>query len=500
MEQSEYTLDCIRRQGDKIMVSVNWFLFAVALAFAPMHSTWGVALLIGLPAAGVPSLLYLTMPGTLGSRLANATAFMVFSGLTIHQAHGMVETHFGIFALLAFLLYYRDWMPIVIAAGVIAVHHLLFNQLQQAGYPIFVFPTADGLHMVLVHAAYVVFESVILVYLAIQFRSEAQQAEEIHRIGQRLIVSHQGNIDLTYRTEQPASQFAQGFNAFMRVVHDAMRNATDASDALTTSGTDMITLAEQAHKGVQEQKSEINRMAEAVQEMASVVQSVARDAEGAALAASDADDAAKNGRNVVTATVDAIQMLANQVQEASEVITQLASDSENIGAVLDVIKGIAEQTNLLALNAAIEAARAGEQGRGFAVVADEVRTLASRTRESTNEIQEMIERLQAAAKNAVNVMQTGREQASAGVTQAADAGKALEAITTAVATIRDMNVRIASAAEEQSAVASDINVNIENIRRGADASAESTEQTNSATAELGDLAARLQALVKRFKV
>lgn len=158
MEQSEYTLDCIRRQGDKIMVSVNWFLFAVALAFAPMHSTWGVALLIGLPAAGVPSLLYLTMPGTLGSRLANATAFMVFSGLTIHQAHGMVETHFGIFALLAFLLYYRDWMPIVIAAGVIAVHHLLFNQLQQAGYPIFVFPTADGLHMVLVHAAYVVFE------------------------------------------------------------------------------------------------------------------------------------------------------------------------------------------------------------------------------------------------------------------------------------------------------------------------------------------------------
>jgi len=191
--------------------------------------------------------------------------------------------------------------------------------------------------------------------------------------------------------------------------------------------------------------------------------------------------------------------LASEVENAADVIDKLRQDSENIGTVLDVIKGIAEQTNLLALNAAIEAARAGEQGRGFAVVADEVRTLASRTQESTQEIQEMIERLQSRSSDAVNVMEQGRSRAEKTVDQAAMAGDSLDAITNSVASINEMNTLIAAASEEQSSVSEEINRNVVNINSLADDSVQGAQQTTSESEALAALAQRLQDLVSQFK-
>ncbi len=283
-------------------------------------------------------------------------------------------------------------------------------------------------------------------------------------------------------------------------LHELISEVTGSTAQLSAAAEEMSVITDQSRRGMQSQQSEIDQIATAMHEMATTVQEVARNAAAAAAAAHKADDEAKSGQRVVTQTVEAIDAVAHEVESAAEVIHKLAADSTSIGTVLDVIRGIAEQTNLLALNAAIEAARAGEQGRGFAVVADEVRTLATRTQESTQEIQKMIERLQSGAKSAVQVMEQGRSKAQVSVQQAAKAGTSLDNIAAAAGAISDMNAQIASAAEEQGAVAEEINRNISNISQIANQTASGAEQNAAAGAELARLAVRLQGLVGKFKV
>ncbi|MEH6472514.1 MAG: methyl-accepting chemotaxis protein [Halopseudomonas sp.] len=306
-------------------------------------------------------------------------------------------------------------------------------------------------------------------------RLDLQQKDELGQLGSSI----DGFLDkLQQLISQVASTTAQ------------VASAAEQQSAITAETTVTIT----------EQHSAIDQVATAVNEMAATVQEVARSATDAASAAQSADSNAKQGQQVVSATISAIKDLASDVDNAARVIGDVETDSENIGGVLDVIKNIADQTNLLALNAAIEAARAGEQGRGFAVVADEVRTLASRTQSSTEEIQAMIEKLQGATRNAVKVMVTGQEKAQASVEKATEAGGALDAITTAVAQISDMNLHIASAAEEQNAVTEDINRNVTQISELSNQTSSNADQSSTASATLARLAAELQDEVGRFKV
>lgn len=313
-----------------------------------------------------------------------------------------------------------------------------------------------------------------------------------------------GEGDLTRRLDDSGndevSQLAHGFNLFSSIVQNMVREVSGYTTRLASAAGRLTTVTEQTSRGADLQQQETDQIATAVNEMASTGQEVARNASMAAEAAYNADTAANNGRQVVGNTIESIDNLASEIEKAARVINQLEHDSESIGGVLDVIKGIAEQTNLLALNAAIEAARAGEQGRGFAVVADEVRTLASRTQTSTAEIQTMIERLQTGARDAVAVMDQSSKKAQESVGQAAKAGTSLEEINAAVKSINELNTQIACAAEEQNAVAEDINQKVVRVSGITDETAAGAQQTASASNELNQLSEQLEKLVAQFKV
>ncbi len=295
-------------------------------------------------------------------------------------------------------------------------------------------------------------------------------------------------------------EIIDAFNLMASNLRDMIGQISGATTQLAAAAEETSTITDETSRGVKAQQSEIDSIASAMDEMTSTVQEVARNAADASNAADAADNEARSGALVATEAIGGIDSLVTEVDSAAKVIRNLEQESENIGSVLDVIRGIAEQTNLLALNAAIEAARAGEQGRGFAVVADEVRTLASRTQQSTQEIQDMIQRLQSGAGNAVKVMEGAQGKAQESSDLVEKAAESLGSIAGSVSAINDMNTMIASAAEEQSAVAGEMQSNMRNIREVADRSADGAQQTAQASEELARLAAEQQSLMAQFRM
>ncbi|MEL0169494.1 MAG: PAS domain-containing methyl-accepting chemotaxis protein [Pseudomonadaceae bacterium] len=277
-----------------------------------------------------------------------------------------------------------------------------------------------------------------------------------------------------------------------------LTRVTDSAEVLKQQAQDASHIAQQSSEGLAKQRLETDQVATAINQMAAATLQVSGNVQSTADATRDAADLAVRGKQLASNARIAIENLSGAVDSASTVTNKLASDAREIGTVVDVIKGIAEQTNLLALNAAIEAARAGEQGRGFAVVADEVRALASRTADSTEQIHKLIANLQQAAQSTVDTMQAGNEQAERGVAQVIEADEALEGIRQAIDRINEMAGQIASAAEEQSSVAEEINRNITNIAMLADDTTDQATRSAELSGELANTAQRQVDLVQRF--
>ncbi len=296
------------------------------------------------------------------------------------------------------------------------------------------------------------------------------------------------------------SELARLFNRFVARLREVMSSVVAPAEQLSTASSQLAQVTETTMQAIDRQKLETTQLATAMHEMSATAQDVAHHAEHGAGAAAKTKAEAMSGKQVVDEAVTSINALAAEIARAAEVIGRLEQEGQKIGSVLDVIQGIAEQTNLLALNAAIEAARAGEHGRGFAVVADEVRTLASRTRDSTSEIHAMIERLQAGTREAVGVMQRSSEQAGRSVERAERAGGSLHAIAESIVSISDMTHQVASASEEQTAVANEISRSITAISDEAENTTRGARETNAASDELVHLSDRLHRLVRQFKV
>ncbi len=309
--------------------------------------------------------------------------------------------------------------------------------------------------------------------------------------------------DLTKRintnNKDEIGELVYWFNQFIEKLQHVVQDIGNASKPLATLADNLNQVSDSARHTISAQQLSAAEAKSAVDNMTNSVSSVAQSASDAASAAGEASNAADTGQKVVNLTVSNIQSLAARVDETAVVIKKLEQDSNQVGVVLDVIKGIAEQTNLLALNAAIEAARAGEQGRGFAVVADEVRTLASRTQKSTEEIQKTIEQLQNAARSAVNVMAKGTEQAALSVDEANQAGQSLGAITKTISRITAMNDQIAESTKEQQTVSLLISKNVDNINARTEDTASSSERLTTVSQELEQLSADFSKIMQQFK-
>lgn len=313
-----------------------------------------------------------------------------------------------------------------------------------------------------------------------------------------------GSNDLSLRSNSSAhdeiGEISHAFDRMLQQFSNSLQQVQDAANLLASSSDQMAVVTQQTRANIEQQNVDIEQVATAMNEMSATVHEVANNTTDASNAAAQADEQANSGQRVIAEVKVAITTLAASITKTSELIRGLEKNSDSIGTILDVIRGIAEQTNLLALNAAIEAARAGEQGRGFAVVADEVRTLATRTQQSTTEIQAMIEKLQTGSRQAVAAMAQEQQRAQDNVAQVTRADTTLEEIKRAVSRINDMNLQIASASEEQSAVAEEINRNITNINDLSNSTMQGASEVSAASTTLAQQAAQLQRVVELFRL
>jgi methyl-accepting chemotaxis protein len=314
----------------------------------------------------------------------------------------------------------------------------------------------------------------------------------------------EGEGDLTKRLQVKGDDeltlLTSGFNTFSEKIKKLINDIKQNADKVKDNAESLDNLNQNAKSLAEEQNEQTGQLELSMTEMQQTINEIAHNAENAAHETNEGNILAKDGQRIILETVKEIKILSENVQDASKVIKSLAKESEDIGGVLDVIRSIAEQTNLLALNAAIEAARAGEQGRGFAVVADEVRTLASRTGQATEEIQKMIQKLQQGSHSAVLVIEASAEKAIETTEHVHQANEALHNISEVIRRINDMNVQVATAAEEQSLSANEINESVKRISTLSFASLQGTESAAECSAELNDMGENLSAQLSSFKV
>ena len=484
------------RKADRIMLALIWLmtLFSVGLAF--WHDTLIQAIVVGGGTSLLLTALYRAIGGTRVMRCALGAGLMVMAALHINQAQGVIEAHFGIFALLAVLTFYRDWLPILVAALTIAVHHVVFHALQHQGFPVFVMEHHGGWTMVFVHAFYVVMETVALLYLAVHSQAEAVESQEM--LEKMLAVTTQLTVETAQGEGKAHMSLAKRFDHFLQQITGLIDGVSRDSHGLGQLGQELAHASGTLEKGARHQLAEIAQMTDSMQRMEHAMGNITVHVEEAVAHADVASQQILRGQESVGRAQHEITQLAKRLTDTHQTVQGLAVQAEQIGSVLDVISSIANQTNLLALNAAIEAARAGEQGRGFAVVADEVRNLAQRTAVSTQEIKTIIEGLQQGSREAVEAMQDSRQGVERCVEDSQVAVQMLKAVGNDITRIDALNGRIVSTTREQTSANLEIVGRLQSVQGIAQSTAQDVEMLARSSEQLPPIAVRLDALGRRF--
>ncbi len=529
------TLFRIRARTDRALAWLLLAHFPVALAIAPVNDTWTAALLVGGTVSGVTFFLARTRAGALETRFAIALGLMAYSGLFIHQSHGMVELHFHVFGSLAFLLAYRDWRVPVVAAAAIALHHLGLDTLDPHAQFAHVLPHGHhGLGIVALHAVFVVFETAVLVFLSITLEREVvdlsnrraavnAEREELAvlagRLERRDLSSPDGDVnseasaamrdgiaqvaDLVRAIRLTAHQVAASSREVVAGAEEAGRVSTEIVSAVS----DVAAGAERQAVIVAETHDAALRVTEAMRGNAEEAASAAEAAEAARLLAGEGRDAAADAAHAMADAADSSQAMTGAMGELTE-------RSHEITGLVNRITAIADQTNLLALNAAIEAARAGEHGRGFAVVADAVRKLAEESGDAARSIAEAVGRIDNLTVQAADAVREAAGRTDAGAATVANAGEAFERIDAAVAALVGRVQQIADASRRVAEDTDAVRTRMDEAARLTESSSANTEEVSATTeqtasaaramagsaARLGDAAEELEQLVVQFTV
>ncbi|OLQ94691.1 chemotaxis protein [Vibrio ponticus] len=374
------------------------------------------------------------------------------------------------------------------------------NIQRQEGLQNFELAEQNTQDFIIVFSAIAAFALLVITSVAVIIVRRVNHAVELLETSSSQIAQGDLTQRINLKGNDEFAHIAESVNQIVADFQHVVKTNRDSISQLARASEENSVVASQAKQNIISQQEQTTQVAAAINQFTATVHEVAQSANSAAEASEQADLAAASGKVVVEESIQMIENLSTDLHESVNAMHVLAQHSEEIGKVVDVIQDISEQTNLLALNAAIEAARAGEQGRGFAVVADEVRTLASRTQESTKEIMETIQRLQQGSRDSTQRLEKGADNASVTVEKAQEAGHSLEQIKASVDQITAMNTQIATAAEEQSLVTEDINTNISSISELANQTADGAEQSTEATLELAKLAETLREEIDRYRV